>query len=128
MSKIRITSGGISLFLIICIGVILFFGIKMINNETKRVFEEYPLLKSIDRVNETILKHDIFKGTILIKTVKGNNFSIISYNYSIQEKKHALHYHLEKGDSISRNANSDTLYLHKKIDGSIVMFEVRCID
>jgi len=122
----QLTSGGISLFMIICIGVILFFGIKMINNETKRVFEEYPLLKSIDRVNETVLESDRFYGTTLIKGMNGRNFSVRAFNWNFEQE--VLHYYIEKGDSISRNTNSDTLYLHKKIDGSIIIFEAQCVD
>jgi hypothetical protein len=98
----------------------------VLNKHTANVFEEYPLLKSNEGINTIIIEPDVFKGTTLIRDSKGKNISVRAFNLDI--KPNVLFYHLEKGDSIARKSNSDTLYLYKKNDGSVIKFEVQCLE
>lgn len=93
----------------------------ILNKHTKNVFKEYPLLKSNEAIFMIINEFDVFKGTTLIKDTNGRNISIRAFNWDI--KPDVLYYHLEKGDSISRKGYSDTLFLYKKRDGSVIKFE-----
>lgn len=98
----------------------------VLNNHTGNVFEEYPLLKSNEAIYTVITEPDFFKGSTLIRDSKERNFSIRAFNWDI--KPSVLFYHLEKGDSIARKPNSDTLFLYKKNGGRVIKFEVQCLE
>lgn len=98
----------------------------VLNKHTANVFDEYPLLKSNEGINTIIIEPDVFKGTTLIRDSKGKNISIRAFNLSI--RPNVLFYHLEKGDSIARKPNSDTLFLYKKNGGRVIKFEVQCLE
>lgn len=104
-------------------GVILYF---LLGKITESSFEQFPLIKSGESVNSTIAEAKEYKGTTLLKDAKGKHFSVMAFNRSL--KVSVLHYHIEKGDSIARKPYSDTLYLYKKKDGSIIEFEVQCLE
>ncbi|MGM0636191.1 MAG: hypothetical protein ACQESK_09005 [Bacteroidota bacterium] len=95
--------------------------------QTANVFEKYPLLKSNESIHTVITKVDVFKGTTLIKDDKGNNVSIMAFNWDIKQPS-LLYDNLKKGDSISRKPYSDTLYLYKKKVGTVKEFRVRFLE
>lgn len=98
----------------------------LLNYIGKNTFEKFPEIKCNEEINAIIEAMDKYKGTTLLKDKKGREFSIRAFNWDI--KPNVLYYHLEVGDSITRQPNSDTLYLYKKKDSTVIEFEVQCLE
>ncbi len=109
---------------ILVIGSILIvFGL---NKITDNVFEEYPLLKSNESLHGIVLDSKDYKSTTLIILTDSTFKSVMAYNWTL--KKTALYLHLEKGDSISCDLNSEKLMLFKKNSGDVMAFEVQYLE
>jgi len=92
------------------------------------VFTEFPLVKSHETVNIIVDHPKSYKGTTLIYYYNSDvrkQLSIRAFTFDYECS--TLYKSLQKGDSISRKAHSDTLYLYKK-NGSIMKFNVNCLE
>ena len=122
MNDIKISLKSVWYVPLIIIGFV--FGGMLVNNVRDSVFNNYPLLKDEEFVNTIVLESDKYKGTTLIND-RNNRFSVRAWTF---EESKILHYHLEAGDSISRNAFSDTLFLFKYDTGEVILFEIQCLE
>jgi len=112
------------LFVLFIIGIPLI--IFLMNKGTSNIFLKYPLIKTMDSFNEVVLVSERYKGTTLIQTINNKHFSVMAYDWNI--KPSMLHFFLESGDSLSRKAGSDTIYLYKKVNNSVLLFELHCLE
>jgi hypothetical protein len=89
---------------------------------TDNIFDEYPVLKKDEAVNETITLVEKYKGTTLVETKSGESYGLRAYNWA--KKRDMLYYHLEIGDSLVHKPGSRLLYLYKKETGEKIRFEL----
>jgi hypothetical protein len=98
----------------------------LLGKVTEDTFKQFPLIKTGETVNSIVIETKDYKGSTLLKDSNGKSYSVRAFNW--KEKVSVLHYHLEQGDSISRKAYSDTLYLYKKKEGTVIEFEIQCLE
>ena len=99
--------------------------INLTSKHTSGTFEKYPLVKCGESINIMVISASTFKGTSLVIDKNKQKHSIRAFNWNLKDSY--LQNHLLAGDSISRNAHSDILYLYKK-DGSVIEFEFQCLE
>lgn len=87
--------------------------------------EDYPLIKRNENVFRKIDKSKAYQSVTFFIDIDGNKFSVFSNR--LDKKGKLLYYYLEVGDSISRKAYCDTLFLHKKMSGEILEFDIECM-
>ncbi len=98
----------------------------ILNKITDETFKQFPLIKYGETVNVVILETKSYKGTTLLKDVNGKCFSVRANDWN--KKPYLLYNYIDIGDSISLESNSNTLYLFKKKDESILEFKVQYLD
>ncbi|WP_068471854.1 hypothetical protein [Saccharicrinis aurantiacus] len=108
-------------------GILLAF--VLATEETNGVFNEFPPLKMNESINVIIDHYKDYKGTTLIFYYSNEvRLKKSLRSFSLDQNAYSLYRFLEKGDSISRKPYSDNLFLYKKKEGTVIEFEVQCLE
>ena len=84
--------------------------IKKENKKGEQIRDEYPLITSKDKIEGTIKNLRVIKGGCFIK-MNGESFRLLSSQNYLYKKEY-IDNNISVGDSIFKNANSDTLYIY----------------
>lgn len=100
---------------IVAIFILWLFAIIMHGKKSEKLRAEYQLIQNKDEINAKLLKLKKIKGTCYLKTINSSLSLLSSQNYLYQDEY--IHNNLFIGDSISKNAMSDTIYIFSKKGG-----------